>query len=99
MDLKLTVSNDEQLREWLKDLIKGQIKSVIREELGNMVKENSERKIESAVSFANIEKIINDLINKEVSNSLNLKSYGDNYIQKIAKGLVTEKVSSVLKQL
>ena len=56
MDLKLTVANDDQLRDWLKDLIKGQIKSVIREELGVMVKEMGERKVESATSFVNIEK-------------------------------------------
>ncbi len=99
MDLKLTVSNDDQLREWLKDLIKGQIKSVIREELSLMIKDISEKKIESAASFSNIEKTINDLINKEVSKALKLNAYGENFITKVARDLITEKVSSVLKQI
>lgn len=99
MDLKLTVSNDDQLREWLKDLIKGQIKSVIREELSLMIKDVAEKKIECATSFVNIEKTINDLINKEVSNALNLNTYKENFIKKVARDLITEKVTTILKQI
>ena len=45
MQVTLNIENDEQLRSYIKDLIKGQVLSIVREELKEMIQTELERKI------------------------------------------------------
>lgn len=49
MNVSLKVENDEELRAYIKDAIKGQVMSIVREEFLEIVREELTRKIKGSV--------------------------------------------------
>lgn len=45
MNVKLNIENDAELRAYIKDCVKGQVLSIVREDFRNMVMEELERKL------------------------------------------------------
>ena len=45
MTVTLNIQNDQELRTYIKEMIKGQVMAIVREEFLNMVKEELERKL------------------------------------------------------
>jgi hypothetical protein len=99
MGFKVTVNmeNDAELRAYIKDLIKGQVLSVTREEILNIVKEETERKMKGMNSY-NFEFMIKQAFKEAAAEHFrkekqNVKEYGEDY----AKRLITESVDTAMK--
>jgi len=51
MNVTLNIENDAELRTYIKDLIKGQVMSIVREDFEQMVKEELERKLKAKSTY------------------------------------------------
>lgn len=72
MTVKLNIADDEELRNYIKDVIKGQVMAIVREEFLAIVKGEMERKIKglTTTSFdymlkVSLDRAVSDLLYKE----------------------------------
>lgn len=75
MNVTLKIENDAELRAYIKDLIKGQVSSIIRDEFEEMIKEEISKKVKS-YNGADLLYYIRATIEKTVDrflNSMNIK--------------------------
>jgi imidazoleglycerol phosphate dehydratase HisB len=97
MTVTLNISNDAELRAYIKDCIKGQILSLVREEYLEVIKVELIRKlnIQDNRTFQRMTEIalkesLSDILRKDH----NVTRYGDAFIKPIIEKLVNEAVSN-----
>lgn len=96
MKVTLNIENDKELRVYIKDLIKGQVLSVIREELLEIIKEELERKVKGMTEY-NFDRYVKDALMISVSNILYTKHNVDTWNTNFIKPYIDEKLEKVLK--
>ncbi len=92
MTIKLQLENDAELRAYIKDLIRGQVTSVVRDEINSVIIEVMEKQIKKTPEITNAEFLIKSEIGKIVREQLRLGSYSANFIQIEARKVIAEKI-------
>jgi hypothetical protein len=105
MKVTLNIENDAEMRAYVKDCIKGQVLSIVREEMQEMIKEELNRKIKG-LNDSNFQRIFTDAMVKNVKDILqanhNVKSWDNNWIKPIIASLMEQYVKqneSLINQL
>ena len=95
MKVTLNIENDAELRAYIKDCVKGQVLSIVREEFNTIIKEELERHLKKT-STANFDFLLKNAMKESVGNILireyGVSSWGTDYI----KPYVSEKLTAVL---
>lgn len=76
MKVTLEILNDAELRNHVKELISGQVKSVIREEIKDILKDILSKKIKDT-DIPNVDFLVKEEINKMVKNELGSSSWNN----------------------
>jgi hypothetical protein len=95
MHLKLKVEEDKELRDYIKSLIKGQVISVAREEIKNIVKEVFTEKSKDILKI-NPTDVLKEQLTKQIHSELKLDGWRDSYIKTKCDAII---LSEVKKQL
>ncbi len=94
MTVTLNIANDAELRNYIKDMIKGQVMAIARDTIQEVLKEILQKKVEEKIPNS-IEHLIKSEISNLVQIQLKNKGWGDpTYIQKVARDLVNEEIKS-----
>lgn len=90
LNLKINIQEDEELRRYIKDCIKGQVLSVARQEIKVVIKEVFEAKIKDSekAGHLNADTIIKEEITKLVKTTLNVGQYSPSLIQKMTREIL-----------
>jgi FKBP-type peptidyl-prolyl cis-trans isomerase (trigger factor) len=94
MKVSLNIENDKELRDYIKDLIKGQVISIARQEIRGIIKEVfSEKHIGSLPESS--EQLVREEIRKNVREQLGNSSYNSpSEVKKICR----EEVQKILNE-
>ena len=99
MQVTLNIQNDEQLRSYIQDLIKGQVLSIVREELKEMIQTELERKIKGFDKTNNFDYIVKLTLREGVRSLLqsrhNVVEWNTDYIKPFADRFIEESMKSV----
>lgn len=100
MKVTLNIENDAELRAYVKDLISGQVKSILREEIAEIIKTVVHGKIKnSGVEVPNIEHIMKRQIEEAVSKQLNSTGYTDpGFIKSEARKIINSYINNALNK-
>lgn len=95
MTVSLKVENDGELRAYIKDLIKGQVLSIAREEIKNIIKEVTEAKIPTI----NVDTLLKEEVLKNVNKTLlGTSTWGSpNFIQIEARKIIQKELEQYFK--
>lgn len=98
MNLTVNIESDDQLRKAVKDMIKGQVMSFVREDFHEMVKEELERKLKTTgenmwknMMKEAMEKSMRNILYKE----FDIGRWSRDWVQPIVERIVNESVSKV----
>lgn len=100
MKLELTVSDEEQMRAWVKDLISGQVQSILRGDLKDIL-EDSIIKTAYPQTEADLRVLIAQQVKETVRQQLTTaaKGYGTpNFIQEVAREEIIKIVREMFKE-
>ena len=98
MELKLNIQNDSELRKHVKELIAGQVKYVVREEISQILNDVINTKIKDS-NLPNIQFLIGDEVIKLVKNELDAKGLsGTSYVKLEARRIVNEYVKEAFSK-
>jgi hypothetical protein len=102
MKVSLNIENDEELRLYIKDCIKGQVLSIVREDFLEIVKTEVERKVKvGGTNFdylmrealrINIHDILINQYNISKWSDIFLKPFIDDFLEKVVKDKNWEKL-------
>jgi len=93
MKLNINLEEDKELRAYIKDIIKGQVLSVVREDIFNIAKQAFESRVKNQ-GLLSVEAIFKDKIKDIVERELKSSVWdGAGVIKDEAKRLVKEKVN------
>lgn len=92
MKVSLNIENDKELRAYIKDLIKGQVFSIAREEIMNILKEA----LKDKVPTVDPDKILKDKIQDIVKEHLGSNTY---YAPSKVKEMAREEIQKIVKDL
>lgn len=95
MKVSLNIENDKELRAYIKDCIKGQVLSVVREEILETVKSELERKMIRSNGY-NFEYMVKESLTQVVTTIVrrehNIKSWSTDFIQPVIEKVVTDAI-------
>ena len=91
MLVKLKIEEDEELRNYIKSLIKGQVVSIAREEIIKIIQDVFSEKSQNILKL-NPKTILKDLLQQEIKRSLNIGSWNSDYIKKKCDELILQEV-------
>jgi len=95
MKVELSIKDDTELRNLIKDTIKEQVTSIVRDEIMDIIKEVVESKI---VNQIGLEKLIRDLVREKVHSDLqNVSGYG--YHGSFVRTEAKEQIAEILQKL
>lgn len=95
MNVTLNIQKDDELRKHVKELISGQVKSVVREEIKSIVTDLLSKKIRDTET-PNINHIFSEEIRKQVLKEMPESTYSnDGFIRTEAKKLINKKINEV----
>ncbi len=93
MNISINISEDKELRLALKDMIRGAVKAITREEIIQIVCDEVSRK--SKINNAEyVDRIVEETISAQVQHALKPK-WGDSFIQKTATAIIKEKLAGM----
>ena len=95
MKLELSIKDDKELRNLIKDMIKGQVTSIIRDELSDMIKEAMEKKLGVSLKNLDTETILREEMRSHIK--CVVYNYGNNYIQNTIKDAVNDMMTQLFK--
>lgn len=95
LKLKVVADDDQEIRQYIKDLIKGVIVQIARAEIEVLVKEELERKIKPLEQTKNITNIIDDIITRHINKILGKYWESDNYIKRRTNRLIKEYMEKI----
>jgi hypothetical protein len=96
MKVTLNIENDAELRSYIKDLVKGQVMSIVRDEFTEMVKEELERKLKGTDKYrfeSMLKEAMKDSIQSIMYKEHNVSRWRIEYI----KPYVEESIKSLVK--
>lgn len=93
----LNLEQDEELRAYIKDLIKGQIVSITREEIINTLKEVLGDKTK-VIDVQKIDFIVKDVIKVHVDKELSNSSWNSNFIKDEARKTISQYIKSFFEK-
>jgi len=94
MTVSLNIQNDEELRAYIKDLVKGQVLSIAREEIVNIINDVVLKKIGRTTSP---DTIFQEEITKMVKAELLSTTWSSpSYIKKVAREVVEQQLKDIL---
>jgi hypothetical protein len=95
MKVTLNIENDQELRAHVKDAIKGQVLSIVRDEMLDMVRNELDRKIKGMGEYT-INKIISEAMTVAIVKILredhNVSAWGDSFISPVVEKFVTKAI-------
>ena len=95
MKVTLNIENDQELRAHVKDAIKGQVLSIVRDEMLDMVRNELDRKIKGMGEYT-INKIIGEAmivaVEKILRKDHNVSAWGDSFISPVVEKCVTKAI-------
>lgn len=92
MKLNLNIEEDKELRAYIKDMIKGQVLSIIRSEVKDCLQTVLETKVTTATT--KIDEIILNEVKYKVNTVLNGNMlWNDNYIRQVTKEYVAKHIN------
>lgn len=94
MNLKLSIQEDEDLRNFIKSSIKGQITSVVRAELRQLINNLFDTRTQK---LAEAENMIRIEITKRISNSLDQGGWNNDFIKSTAREEIVKLVNKKLE--
>ena len=98
MKLELSIADDRQLRSFIKDLIKGEVRSIARGEIKNILVDVVEEKVIPRTP-SEMKVVVQDLVREEVRSVLRSGSYGKpDKIVTITREIVREFLSEMWKE-
>jgi hypothetical protein len=89
MKITLSLNDDVELRSYIKDMIRGQVKSVARDEMKSIIAEAITPKITSKEDINNM---VKEEVKKQVINVLSTGSWSDDYIKAYTRKLINERL-------
>lgn len=96
MKVTLNIENDDELRAYIKDCIKGQVLSIVREEFKQIVQDEIERKIKGS-DMRNFERMqlnaTTEAIRSILSKEHSISRYNNNFI----KPFIEEELKTALR--
>jgi hypothetical protein len=96
MNITLNIQNDAELRAFIKDAIKGQILSIVREEFIQIVKEEIERKLKGSDKYA-FERMQKEATTEVVKSILykkhSVSRWNTDFIKPIVESVVKESIA------
>lgn len=95
LTLKLKVEEDDELRNYIKELIRGQVTSVLREELKQYLGEVVKSKIDQRVCNLNINDELKKIIIEEARKALPANNWGK---PSAIKEIATQEVRAMIKK-
>lgn len=93
--LTINVAEDEELRNYIKELIRGQVEAIVREEFLNFVKCSVTDKIEPILNGMSIKEEIQNILRKEVIKHLPENSYRS---PDTIKEMAREEIKNIIKE-
>lgn len=96
MRVTLNINDDAELRDYVKDLIRGQVKSVIREEMSDILLSEIRSKTRK-MEIPKMEVMMKELIEKEVRHALGTTSY-NSFIQVEARRIIQDVISEAIEK-
>lgn len=96
MKVSLELKEDTELRDYIKDMVRGQMKAIIRADAKDMVKQLFEKQIYARAP--EVENMIQTEIKAVIRKELSLGNY-DNFIRNFAKEQILSEVSKAMKSL
>lgn len=98
MKVELTIDNDSELRQYVKELISGQVKSIVREEVKDIIQDVLFKKIQNT-NIPNIEFITRQEISKRVDSELKSPAYGiPSFIKAEARQIINDYIKKALRE-
>jgi len=98
MTISLNLSNDAELRAYVKDLIKGQVLSIVREEIKTTLKELIDKKA-ADYSEKTIDSLFKDTIKNAVNDEIKKAGWNEaNFIKKETRKVINELVVEALSK-
>lgn len=94
MKVELSIADDSELRQHIRDTIKGEVVSVARAEIKKIIAEVVKEGIVPK-SQDDIDKIVRGVVKEEVIQQLTQYNYGENSIKKIAR----EEINVLLREM
>ena len=92
MNIQLNIENDAELRNYVKDLIHGQVKSIIREEIKDILKDILSKKIKET-DIPNVDFLVKEEIKNSITKEIFNPAWNEpNYIKKQARIVIEEYV-------
>jgi hypothetical protein len=99
MKVELSIADDKELRDMIKNMIKGQIVSVAREEINDILKEVYEQKYD--LKDFNMKDVVEREIRKQVSDAVYKifqTSWGDrDLLKEYARSIINKKVNEMFE--
>ncbi len=100
MGTKVTfnIEQDSELRQHIKDSIKGQIKNIMREEIESIIKTELDRKMKG-LPTANFEFMLKESIRQVVKEKISADERNTKeYISDYAEPLICERIEKIIKE-
>jgi len=91
LNLKVNIEQDNELRNYIKDCIKGQVYSIARREIKEIISESLSKKYDE-----NLLRLIKDEIQKIIKQELKLRYSGDNYIKQETRKILDKLIKEGL---
>lgn len=96
MKVTLNIENDVELRAYIKDCIKGQVLSIVREEFLEIVKEELEKKIKGTSEYQ-FKTMQQEAMNRATSDILRTEHNVASWNQSFIEPYINKKMDEVLK--
>lgn len=96
MKVTLNIENDDELRAYIKDCIKGQVLSIVHDEFKEMVLNEIERKIKGS-DLRNFERMQHNATTEAITRILHKNHSVGNYNKDFIKPFIDSRLDNVLK--
>lgn len=96
MKVTLNIENDKELRAYIKDCIKGQVLSITREEINELIKEEVQRKLKGLNQYT-LDRYIKEGFTQATANILRKEHDVQNWNTSFIEPYVENKLDAVLK--
>lgn len=93
--LTLNVAEDDDLRNYIKDLVKGQVKSIVRQEFYTMVSEIISEKVGTSVKYIDVNEETLKMVREEIRRQLPAGKWQN---PDIVKEIAREEIKLLLKE-
>lgn len=98
MTVTLNIENDDHLRAYIKDCIKGQVLAITREEFLHIVRDEIGRKVKGDVSNSRFEQMLKDALRLAVADMLREEHNVSEWRDEFVEPMVNNRVDHILSK-